>query len=66
LHWHGQLAQETLYDGSAFGKLVLHLNLQHIRGQRHKIKALCERNTKTQRKRLQSFQEELVTLIWKK
>ena len=45
LHRHGQLAQEALDDGPALGKLVLHLDLQHVRGQRHKVEALEEMNS---------------------
>lgn len=40
LNGNTQLAQEAFDDRTALGKLVLHLDLQHVRGQRHKVETL--------------------------
>lgn len=40
LNWHRKLSQEALDDRAALGKLVLHLNFQHISGQWHKAELL--------------------------
>jgi hypothetical protein len=37
---HRQLSQEALDDGTAFGKLVFHLNFQHISGQGNETELL--------------------------
>ena len=36
LHWDDQLTQKPLDDWSALGKLILHLDLQHVGQQSHK------------------------------
>lgn len=40
LNGHRQLSQEALDDGTALGKLVFHLNFQHVSGQGHKTELL--------------------------
>jgi len=35
LHGDGELPEETLDDRPTLGELVLHLDLQDVRGQRH-------------------------------
>lgn len=40
LNWHRKLSQEALDDRAALGKLVLHLNFQHVSGQWHKAELL--------------------------
>ena len=47
LDWDGQLPQEALDDWPTLGKLILHLNLQNVSGQRHKVKPL-EKQTDTE------------------
>ena len=51
LDGHGQLSQEALDDGAAFGKFVLHLDLQDIRGQRDETKPLRQRERERERER---------------
>lgn len=47
LHWDDQLTQKPLDDWSALGKLILHLDLQDVSGQGHKVKPL-RRKTDTE------------------
>lgn len=47
LHWDGQLPQEALDDWPTLGKLILHLDLQHVGQQSHKGIFLRGKSTET-------------------
>ena len=49
LHRDGQLPQEALDDWPTLGKLILHLDLQDVSGQGHKVKPLKKQTDREER-----------------